>query len=123
MPYLKVLLNELFDISNDIVTIAVKVTSESGVKVNANKPVRVKEMILGYSKSNKWRYNKQFIIDGTYDSNYSYFVENPNDEPNQWKISSIKEKLVQIKNIKYPTNEDLYNFQYIDTPFYVQLHK
>jgi len=111
LPYLKVILDELFGIENCITTIAVKVTSESGVKVSANKPVRVKETILCYSKSSDWKYNKQFVIDGTYDPNYSYFVENPDDEPTRWKISNIKDKLFEItKNRKF-SEEDLYNFQ------------
>ena len=58
LPYLKVLLDELFGIENCITTIAIKVTSESGVKVSANKPVRVKETILCYSKSSDWKYNR-----------------------------------------------------------------
>jgi len=111
LPYLKVILDELFGIENCITTIAVKVTSESGVKVSANKPVRVKETILCYSKSSDWKYNRQFVIDGTYDPNYSYFVENPDDEPARWKIINIKDKFLEITKNKKIFEEDLYNFQ------------
>jgi len=70
--YLKVLMDEIFgrDRLNSI--ISVKVSSESGVKVNANKPVRVKENILVYSKSNQYIYNRQYVENASYDSNYSY---------------------------------------------------
>ena len=111
LPYLKVILDELFGVENCITTIAVKVTSESGVKVSANKPVRVKETILCYSKSSDWKYNRQFVIDGTYDPNYSYFVENPDDEPTKWKIFGIKDKLFKITKNRKISEEDLYNFQ------------
>ncbi len=111
LPYLKVILDELFGIENCITTIAVKVTSESGVKVSANKPVRVKETILCHAKSPEWKYNKQFIPDGTYDSNYRYFVENPVDEPSKWRILNIKEKLSKITGKKRFSDEELYNFQ------------
>ncbi|MDD5551762.1 MAG: site-specific DNA-methyltransferase [Candidatus Pacebacteria bacterium] len=111
LAYLKVILDELFGIENCITTIAVKVTSESGVKVTANKPVRVKETILCYSKSPDWKYNRQFVIDGNYDSNYSYFVDNPDDNPNTWKIFNIKEKFFEIKKDKEISEEKLYSFQ------------
>ena len=111
LPYLKVILDELFGIENCITTIAVKVTSESGVKVSANKPVRVKETILCYFKSSDWKYNRQFVIDGTYDPNYSYFVENPDQEPSRWKIVNIKDKFLKITKNKKISEEDLYNFQ------------
>jgi len=111
LPYLKVILDELFGIENCITTISVKVTSESGVKVSANKPVRVKETILCYFKSSDWKYNRQFVIDGTYDPNYSYFVENPDQEPSRWKIVNIKDKFLKITKNKKISEEDLYNFQ------------
>jgi len=111
LPYLKVMLDELFGIENCITTIAVKVTSESGVKVGANKPVRVKETILCYSKSSDWKYNRQFVIDETYDPNYRYFVENPEDEPMKWRIINIKDKFSDITGKEKAHEEDLYSFQ------------
>lgn len=111
LSYLKTLMDEVFGIENCITTIAVKVTSESGVKVNANKPVRVKETILCYSNSNNWKYNRQVILDGRYDSNYSYFVENPEDKPEKWKIKKIKEKYVEISKSKEISEIELYDFQ------------
>jgi len=112
LPYLKVMLDELFGIENCITTIAVKVTSESGVKVSANKPVRVKETILCYSKSSSdWKYNRQFVIDETYDPNYRYFVENPEDDPKKWIITNIKYRFSAITGKEKATEEDLYRFQ------------
>ena len=111
MPYLRVLLDELFGIENHITTIAVKVTSESGVKVGANKPVRVKENILCYSKSRNWKYRKQFIPNKNYDPNYKYFVENPSDKPSQWKIKSIKDKFFEIYDSKDFSDANLYDLQ------------
>jgi len=109
--YLKVILDELFGIENFIVSISVKVTSESGVKVSANKPVRVKEHILVYSKTNKWKYNRQFIIDYNYDPNYSYFVENLQSSPSQWKIKNIKDKFKELYKKEDFNEKDLLNLQ------------
>jgi len=111
LPYLKALLDEMYGIDNCITAIAVKVTSESGVKVNANKPVRVKETILCYSKTNNWKYNRQVVVDGKYDQNYSYFVQNPKDTPEKWKIKRIKEKIAELDKNNNPSEKELYNFQ------------
>ena len=111
MPYLRVLMDELFGIENHITTIAIKVTSESGVKVGANKPVRVKENILCYSKSRNWKYRRQFIPNKNYDPNYKYFVENPSDKPSQWKIKSIKSKFSELYGSKDISDTKLYDLQ------------
>lgn len=108
--YLKVLMDEIFWIDNLNSIITVKVSSESGVKVNANKPVRVKEYILIYTKKSEWVYNKQYVVSNKYDQNYSYYVDDPLKEPNKWNISNIKKKYMEV-NKKEPSEKDLMNFQ------------
>jgi adenine-specific DNA-methyltransferase len=108
--YLKILMDEVFWQNNLNSIITVKVSSESWVKVNANKPVRVKEYIMIYTKNSEWTYKKQYTISNKYDANYSYYVENPNDEPNKRSICNIKEKYLQI-NKKDPSEKDLSKFQ------------
>ena len=108
--YLKVLMDEVFGRNNLNSIISVKVSSESGVKVNANKPVRVKEMILIYSKTQNFIYKKQFIADCKYSQNYSYFIKKRYEDPNDWEIISVKEAFKQSFG-KNGDDEDLYNFQ------------
>ena len=111
-PYLKVMMDdkEMFGVENYNSTISVKVSSESGVKVNANKPVRVKEYLLIYTKTQQFIYKKQFVLSDDFDGNYSYFVKNREDKPEKWKIVSIKEAFRDIEK-KEITLEDLYKFQ------------
>ncbi|WP_412732493.1 site-specific DNA-methyltransferase [Minisyncoccus archaeiphilus] len=111
-PYLKVMMDnkEMFGVENYNSTISVKVSSESGVKVNANKPVRVKEYLLMYAKKENFLYKKQFVLSDDFDSNYSYFVKNREDKPEKWMILNIKEAFKDIEK-KEITPENLYKFQ------------
>lgn len=90
--YLKVLMDDptLFG-DNYISMITLKTSSESGVKVNAGKPVKVSEYLLMYAKDkSQYRYNKVYVPSG-YDKNYSKYVANPNEEYSRWKISSLSD--------------------------------
>lgn len=111
-PYLKVMMDDkdMFGVNNYNSTISVKVSSESGVKVNANKPVRVKEYLLMYTKTEKFLYKKQFVLNDGFDSNYSYFVRNREDNPDKWKIINIKDAFKETEK-KEITSENLYEFQ------------
>jgi len=111
-PYLKVMMDDkgMFGVGNYYSTISVKVSSESGVKVNANKPVRVKEYLLMYTKTENFIYKKQFVLSDDFDSNYSYFVKNREDAPEKWKIINIKEAFKDIEK-KEINPENLYKFQ------------
>jgi len=107
--YLKVLLDQMFD-KNNLFNICVKVTSESGIKVTANKPVRVKEYLLVYGKKEgTFVYNRQYVK-SSYDPNYSYFVENRSEPYQKWRIKNIKEKFKGIYK-REPSEEDLMVFQ------------
>ena len=108
--YLKVLMDEVFEKENLNSIITVKTSSESGVKVNANKPVKVKEFILTYTKANKYTYKRQFTRNMKFDSNYSYFVENRKEHPEKWKIIKIKEAFKNLEN-KEVNEKNLYKFQ------------
>ncbi|NLE07203.1 MAG: site-specific DNA-methyltransferase [Parcubacteria group bacterium] len=111
-PYLKIMMDDkgMFGVGNYNSTISVKVSSESGVKVNANKPVRVKEYLLMYTKTENFIYKKQFVLSDGFDSNYSYFVKNREDAPEKWKIINIKEAFKDIEK-KEINPENLYKFQ------------
>lgn len=100
--YLKVLMDEIFK-DGYISLVTVKTSSESGVKVNSNKPIKTSEYILIYAKDKtKYQYNQIRIKTG-YDKNYNYYVDNPESDYNDWKITNIKDKYSEIFN--KPKNE------------------
>ena len=113
MAYLKVVCDEIFGRSNYVTMITVKTSSESGVKVNANKPAKVSEYILMYAKDkDKVKYNTIRIVTD-YDKNYSTYILNPEDSYKDWKFKNIKDILSEQieKKKKDLTNEELRKFQ------------
>ena len=113
MAYLKVACDEVFGRRNYITMITVKTSSESGVKVNANKPAKVSEYILIYGKNKDLVEYHTIRIKTGYDKNYSYYILNPNDPYNLWQFSNIKDELSKKTGI--PKNklseEELRKFQ------------
>lgn len=86
MAYLKIVCDEIFGRNNYITMITVKTSSESGVKVNANKPAKVSEYILIYGKNKELVEYKTIRIVTGYDKNYSYYIKNPNDDCSKWEF-------------------------------------
>jgi len=124
MAYLKVLMDEIFGRDNFIFSAVVKVSSESGIKVNANKPVRVKEFILVYAKNKSyWNYKRQYVESG-YDNNYRYIVLDKNKPYDQWEIMNLKDFVAKKTGLekKYLTEKHLLEFQikYADNVFSIR---
>lgn len=113
MAYLKIMCDEIFGRSNYVTMITVKTSSESGVKVNANKPAKVSEYILMYAKNkDNVVYNTIRVVTG-YDKNYSYYVENIEEKYTNWRFSNIKDVLSKRlnKDKKDLKDEELRKFQ------------
>ncbi len=113
MAYLKVLCDEVFGRNNYITMITIKTSSESGVKVNANKPAKVSEYMLMYAKNKDEIVYKTIRIPTGYDKNYSYYVENIQDSYSDWKFSNVKDVLSKElnKDKQELTDEELREFQ------------
>lgn len=109
--YLKVLMDEIFGLSSFVSMVTLKTSTESGVKVNAKKPIKVSEYLMIYGREN-YEYQHTRVESG-YDSNYKYFVENPDDDYEKWLIKNIKDKYSEFYNIKKRniTNKMLEEFQ------------
>ena len=109
--YLKVLMDEIFGLSSFVSMVTLKTSTESGVKVNAKKPIKVSEYLMIYGQEN-YEYQHTRVESG-YDSNYKYFVENPDDDYEKWLIKNIKDKYSEFYNIKKRniTNKMLEEFQ------------
>lgn len=113
MAYLKIVCDEIFGRINYVTMVTIKTSSESGVKVNANKPAKVSEYILMYTKDKDQLKYKTIRIPTSYDSNYSYYVVNPEENAENWKFENIKEVLSRElkKNKKDITDNEYRNFQ------------
>ena len=97
--YLKVLMDEIFENKNFINTIAVKMSTPSGVKMShINKKIlKTKEYLLCYAKNSELlNLYPQYMIKDKYDWEYTHFIEknNSNDISN-WEVKNLKDVLVQ----------------------------
>ncbi|MDY0140090.1 MAG: site-specific DNA-methyltransferase [Candidatus Izemoplasmatales bacterium] len=94
--YLKVLMDEIFQ-DGYVSLITVKTSSESGVKVNANKPIKTSEYLLIYCKDkDNFTYKHPRVILDTYEKNYLNYVENVDSSYDDWIITSVREKASQV---------------------------
>lgn len=117
---LKLLSDQVFGESNFINNISVKSSEASGVKMNhtEKKLPKIKEYVLVYAKNafqttlNPIRVSKSGNAEKfkSYAKYYSKIIENPDDEPEKWKIITIKEYCNKNK-IKITSNEDLIEFK------------
>jgi len=113
MAYLKVLCDEIFGRNNYVTMITVKTSSESGVKVNANKPAKVSEYILMYAKDKDQLVYKTIRVKTGYDKNYNMYIENPEEVSEKWKFKNIKDVLAEQngKKKKDISDSELREFQ------------
>ena len=102
--YLKVLMDEIFDRKNFVCNIIIKTSVAGGFKVNGNKPVRVKEFIIKYSKTDSYIYKKTFTLNNRekWDMHNNFYYDRSNN-----KIFKLEEIL--IKNNILKENEKLKN--------------
>ncbi|HEC93017.1 MAG TPA: site-specific DNA-methyltransferase, partial [Candidatus Atribacteria bacterium] len=91
--YLKVLMDEVFGKNNFINHIAVKVKSSAGFKTVNKGVMEVSEYILIYAKDNSKCILKKIYRTTGYDPNYRYVIENPTDPIENWKFTTIDEKI------------------------------
>jgi len=75
--YLKVLMDEVFGRENLITNLIIKTAFENGFKTLGNKPVRVKEFVLYYSKDiNDYKYKKVFVENiREWDAHFNLFFD------------------------------------------------
>lgn len=96
--YLKVLCDEIFGRSNYITSIAVKMSTPSGVKLSHRdkKILKVKEYIVVYAKNkDEVRFNPQYFPKTEWDPYYEWYVDKNGTDVSQWKVYQLKEILAQ----------------------------
>ena len=95
--YLKVIMDEIFGRNNFVQMISVKRASPAGFKVINPGPLTVTDYILLYAKNkDNFNYFPQ-RVPVKYDDNYDLYIDNPEDDPVNWRIN----KLVDILYEKY----------------------
>jgi len=103
--YLKVLMDEVFGISNFVSTIIVKSSTPSGTKTahKNKKIIKQKDTIHFYKKSDNILLKPQYVPREKWDTHYSLFLEKIN---NEWIFSKLIDKLAE-KGFKYKKLEEI----------------
>ncbi|GAA5004367.1 site-specific DNA-methyltransferase [Pseudoluteimonas lycopersici] len=116
MAYLQVVMDEIFGRPNRAINIAVKMSELSGVKMKHvdRKPPKLKEYILGYRATPAGRLRPVKKAKNPenlekYLRYYTNFIENPEDDVEEWVVTSIKEHLLS-EGVE-PTEENIREFQ------------
>lgn len=101
MPYLRVILDELFGRNRFIAQINVRSNSISGVKTaHKNKTIlRNKDNIILYKKGDNIIVHPQYVKKKEWDTHYNYFLEYDSNN-NPTKILKLKDVLVQHQILK-----------------------
>lgn len=100
IAHLKILLDELFGEENFISLITVQRGAATGHKAINPMPVNVSDYIVAFAKSKKkWNYITQYT-EREYDSAYSLYIENIEENYKKWRftglLSVIKEKGISV---------------------------
>ena len=94
--YLKVICDEIFGRTNFITTIAVKMSTPSGVKLSHRdkKILKIKEFILVYAKDKcNLHLNPQYKPKTEWDNYYEWYVDKKGSDPQNWKVFPLKDVL------------------------------
>lgn len=99
MAHLKVLCDEIFYKRNFVQMMSVKRASPAGFKVINPGPITVTEYILFYAKNKEKMFYTPQRIPVNYDQNYDSYIENPDDNPSEWKILKLTSLLYERWNV------------------------
>jgi adenine-specific DNA-methyltransferase len=107
--YLKILLDEVFKKENFINIISIRTKSPSGFKTVNLGLFETAEYILMYGKSkNDFKYNPQYVDSG-YDENYTGYISNITDDPENWIIDDIRKVICREEGIDPDTTHQPYS--------------
>jgi len=104
--YTQVLLDEIFKRENYLNHITMTTNAASGFKATSAKIFSTANHIFCYSKSPKVSIPNKIYVAKEYDTNYKFYLINPEDEYSKWKYQNVLE--VIAKNEGY---EDLKTFK------------
>ena len=112
---LKKICDEIFGENNFINSIAVKMSTASGVKLShRNKKIlKTKEYLLVYCKNKDYiSINPQYTIKDSWDEYYEWYVDKKGDNPKNWKVCKLDDELqrrkIFNKNLNNPAFRKFY---------------
>ena len=94
--YLKVLCDEVFGVENFVQIISVKTATPAGFKVVNPGPINVTEFVLMYTKDKKSYNFKKGYVEAPYQKDYKFYVTNPEEVHENWVISDVKTKAIEL---------------------------
>ena len=100
LGYLIPLLDEIFGKNNLVQIISVKTASPAGFKTVNPGPIDVTEYILFYAKDRNCFDFKKMYVPTSYDSNYDLYIENPDDNPENWKLEKLYNVIYKMNGIE-----------------------
>lgn len=103
LGYLIPLMDEVFGKNNCVQIITVKTSSPAGFKTVNPGPIEVTEFILFYTKHRESFTFKKMYVPSEYDANYDLYIENPNDEPENWKLEKLFNVIYRMNGIEVGT--------------------
>ena len=110
---LKLLCDEIFDPSNFISIIALRVSPPNGVKTaHAKKTIiKEKEFVLVYAKNkDKINFTPQFKKADKWDKHFNSFINKPNKDYKSWTVAPLSEKLKGLGLVADLENIDFLEF-------------
>lgn len=100
LPYLTILLDEIFGRSNRLYLVTFKQGSATGHKAINPGMVTTTNFILVYSKvKTEWRPNRIFTDRGGRDKRYGNYIENIEDKCENWRITTLTEAFASSLHI------------------------
>jgi len=114
MARLKVVLDEVFGLSNYMNTITMTTNDPSGFKATANKLFTTSNFILVYSKSETGKNLNKLYVEKDYDKQYSKYLHNRDKDYTSWKWENLNEVVAKklghesSKNAKKELTNELF---------------
>ena len=103
LGYLLPLMDEIFGKENCIQIITVKTSSPAGFKTVNPGPIEVTEYVLFYTRQ-KDKFNfKKIFVPTEYDGNYDLYIENIEDNPQNWRLEKLYNVIYKLNDIKIGT--------------------
>jgi len=104
MARLKVVLDEVFGLSNYMNTITMTTNDPSGFKATANKLFTTSNFILVYSKSDKGKNLNKLYVEKGYDKQYSKYLHNRDKNYTSWRWENLTD--VVAKSLGFGSSKD-----------------
>lgn len=102
MARLKIVMDEIFGLSNYMNTITMTTNDPSGFKATANKLFTTSNFILVYSKSEVGKNLNKLYVEKGFDKQYSKYLYNRGEDYRSWKWENLNE--VVAKNLGYESS-------------------